>query len=357
MGLGLAGNAVGTLAVALGGARLPGRTGLVAVGLLGALGLALVALARDPLLLGLAAAVGMVNGMGRDRGPAQTLEQAILAEAAAGPARTRAFTRYAAVQDVLGGLGALAVGVPALAARSLELDLLAAYRWTLGGAAALSLVPVGCYLALPRRSHDVAPPAGSIAGATVGPADRRRVAGLAGLFALDSLGGGFLAGAIVAYWFFARFGLDGATLGPVFLAARVLNLTSYFAAEALADRIGLMRTMVWTHLPSSLVLLALPFAGSAPLAIGLFLLREALVQMDVPTRQAYVAAVTAPGARAYALGIAGLVRNLGWAVGPALSGMAMRAAGVGAPLVIGAALKIVYDVLLYRGYRDVPGRP
>lgn len=185
---------------------------------------------------------------------------------------------------------------------------------------------------------------------------RRRVAGLTGLFTLDSLGGGFLAGSILTYWFFRRFGLTGESLGPLFFAGRVLNALSYGWAAALSRRIGLVRTMVFTHLPSSLVLLGLPLAPTAALAAALFLARESLVQMDVPTRQAYVAAITRPGERTPALGLTALARNVGWAVGPALAGLATAAFGLPAPLVAGAGLKVVYDVALFASFRQIHGR-
>ena len=175
-----------------------------------------------------------------------------------------------------------------------------------------------------------------------------------GLFALDSLGGGFLAGSILSYWFFKRFGLSGEVIGPLFLGARALNAASYFGADFLSRRIGLIRTMVFTHLPSSAFLLFLPWTRTQVLAGSLFLAREALVQMDVPARQAFVAAVTRPGERVYAFGVTGLVRNVGWAVGPGLAGWSAELLGLGAPLVLGAGLKMVYDLLLYRSFLKEP---
>ncbi len=156
--------------------------------------------------------------------------------------------------------------------------------------------------------------------------------------------------------------MTGAVLGPLFLAARALNAASYVAADVLSRRIGLLSTMVFTHLPSSVLLIFLPFAPNPWIAAFLFLARESLVQMDVPTRQSYVAAVTRPGERTFALGVTGLVRNVGWATGPAGAGWAMQALGLGAPLLCGAGLKIAYDLLLYRAFRHVrppeelPGR-
>ena len=348
VGFGLAGNAAATLLVAAIGERLGRRRTLVLTALAGVVGLLAMALAHSTVLLAAFAFAGLVNGMGRDRGPAQTLEQSLLADATTDDRRTAAFARYALVQDVAGALGSLAAAAPALLASATSLDLVAAGRWVFGAAAAVSLVPLALYATVPGPAHGASAPR-----ATMDRETRRRLAGLSGLFALDSLGGGFLAGSIVTYWFFRRFGVGGDVLGPLFFAGRVLNALSYGWAERLAARIGLLRTMVFTHLPSSFVLLALPLAPTAWWAAALFLAREALVQMDVPTRTAYVAAITRPGERTAALGITGLVRNVGWAVGPALAGASTAALGLAAPLVAGAGLKIVYDVALFASFRHV----
>lgn len=354
VGAGLAGGAVATLIVAVAGERLGRRRALVIVTTLGALGLGAAALAGSPIGLGVAVFLGMVNGMGRDRGAAQTLEQSVLADEVTDGARTGVFSRYALVQDLAGAVGALASAVPA------GLEWLGApagvpaYRATLLGLATVSLLPAALYAGL--GSLGARTGTGATRGGLRVPlsaASRRRVRDLAGLFALDSVGGGFLAGSILSYWFFRQFGLSSQALGLVFFAARGLNAASYLVAERLAGRIGLVRTMVFTHLPSSAVLLVLPFVGHAWLAILLFLLRESLVQMDVPTRQSYVAAVTGPGERTFALGVTGLVRNAGWAVGPPLAGQAMAAWGLGAPLVLGALTKMVYDLALYGAFRRI----
>jgi MFS family permease len=348
VGAGLAGNAAGTAVVALFAERWGRRTTLLVASVLGTAGLAATALVSGAGPLALAGFLGMVNGMGRDRGAAQTVEQSLLADAAGASGPTAVFVRYTFVQDVLGACGALAAAAPAVAQRLAGVPIDTAYRGTLLGAAVFALVPLWLYARLPADDVAASGPARS---SSLAPASRRRIAGLSGLFAVDSLGGGLLAGSIVSYWFFRRFGLGPEALGPVFFAARALNALSYFVAEWLARRIGLLRTMVFTHLPSSLVLLALPFVSAAGPAIALFLLREALVQMDVPARQAYIAQVTGPGERTAALGITGLVRNVGWALGPPLGGAAMALWGLGAPLFLGAGLKAVYDVALYFSYR------
>jgi len=346
VGAGLGGNAAATLLLAWQPHRLRPRTVLLATTLLSAIGLAALALAAQPKLLVALAFIGLLNGMGRDRGPAQVVEQSLLADRLAHADKARIMTRYTATQDVLGGLGSLAAGLPDI----LGGDPAATTRTLLLVAAILLLATTAIYLWLlagePAPKGNAAPPPGR--------ETRRRVFSLTGLFALDSLGGGFLAGSILTYWFFRRFGVGGEVMGPLFLAAKVLNALSYFAAEALAHRLGLIRTMVFTHLPSSLFLLALPWAPSEWIAIALFLGREALVQMDVPARQAFVAAVTSPGERVYAFSVTGLARNVGWAVGPVLAGGSAELLGLGAPLVAGATLKIVYDLLLYRSWHRLP---
>jgi hypothetical protein len=349
IGAGLAGLALTTALVASRGRPSNARATLVITTLLSAAGLAALTLSARPGPLAVAAFLGLVNGMGRDRGPAQTVEQAVLADHVAAADRTRLFTRYTLAQDVAGALGSWAAALPTLLHGMLSLSILGAHRVTFLGAAVVAALPAWLYAGLPREHDGVAASFRSKASVET----RKRVGSLAALFALDSVGGGFLAGSVLSYWFFQRFGLTGAVLGPLFFATRVLNALSYLVAERLARRIGLLSTMVFTHLPSSVILLLLPFAPTAWAAAAILLVREALVQMDVPTRTSYVAAVTPPGDRTFALGVTGLVRNIGWATGPAGAGWAMQTLGLGAPLVAGAGLKIVYDVLLYRGFRHI----
>lgn len=352
VGAGLGGMALATGFVAFYAEPLGRRGVLLAVSALSAGGFVVVAAVDSVALLAGAAFFGMVNGMGRDRGAAQTLDQSILADVVSGANRTGVFTRYTLIQDVAGAIGSLAAGLPAVLGRS-GVAILPAYRWTFAATAVVSVIPLVLYAGLRSHSDRLVLTRSVNARVPLGTESRRRLRGLAGLFALDSLGGGLLAGSIVTFWFFRRFGLTGDVLGLVFFAARGLNALSYIGAEVLARRLGLVRTMVFTHLPSSVVLVALPFVSTGALAIVLFLVREALVQMDVPTRQSYVAAVTEPGERTFALGITSVVRNVGWAGGPPIAGWAMGVFGLGAPLVLGAGLKIVYDLALYVSYRHV----
>ena len=176
---------------------------------------------------------------------------------------------------------------------------------------------------------------------------------LALLFGLDSIGGGFLNSALIAYWFFLQYGTSEADLAVLLFAARVLNAVSHVGAAWLARRIGLVNTMVWTHLPSSLFLIAAPAAPTAAITSALFLARKALVEMDVPTRQSYVMAVVKPAERTFASGVTNVTRNVAWSVGPLCAAVVMQHVALAGHVVIGGALKIGYDLLLYRAFRHV----
>ena len=347
---GLLGVALGTLGVTLYAERLGRTRCLIALALLSAAGTAGFALAPSAWMLAPAAALGMVNGMGRDRGAAFSLEQALLPDLSDERGRTRAFAWYNVVLDAGHALGALAGLLPSLFRRG-GLAPLASYRAGFLVVAGLSGAGALCYAALSARARAREGPAAR--PAPVSPESRRRIGGLAALFAMDSIGGGFLTTALLSYWFFRRFGVGEETLAPLFLLARVANGASHLAAAWLARRIGLLRTMVLTHLPSSLLLLTVPIAPTFLVAAALFLLRECLVEMDVPTRQSYVVAVVRPDERAAAAGATNLVRTAGWAVAPAFAGAAMQGLALWSPLAAGAALKIAYDVLLYRGFRRI----
>jgi predicted MFS family arabinose efflux permease len=182
---------------------------------------------------------------------------------------------------------------------------------------------------------------------------RSSVLRLAALFSLDSLGGGFVVQSLIAFWFHLRWGAGPEVLGPIFLAVGLLQAGSFMAATRLADRIGLINTMVFTHLPSSVLLMLIPAAPSLPIAIVLLLARHALSQMDVPTRQSYTMAVVDPDERNAAAAFTNVVRNASQAITPVIAGYAMQAVALGLPFVLGGALKIVYDLLLYAQFRHV----
>lgn len=346
-GAGLAGAAAGALAVTLRGARWQLRPALLAFGLLGAVGGALVAVASHPAALAAAAFLGMVNGMGRDRGPASVLEQALLPATTADAGRTAAFAWYTALQDAGHAVGSLAAGLPVLLASTLPLGEERSWRVSIGLYALLLGASALLYLRLPatRRASEAPAPA------VVSPQSRRVLTRLSLLFALDGLGGGFLVTALISYFFFERFGVGAATVGLLFFAGRVANVVSHFGAAWMARRIGLVNTMVWTHLPSSLLLVAVALTPSFEVAAALFVLRESLVEMDVPTRQSYVMAVVRPEERTAASGITNLVRLGTWALGPVLAGWMMGGLALAAPLLAGAGLKVIYDLSLFASFR------
>jgi len=183
---------------------------------------------------------------------------------------------------------------------------------------------------------------------------RRVVLNLSALFALDAFGGGFVAQSFAAYWFHLRFGIEPAVLGPIFFAANVLAGFSALLASRIAARVGLVRTMVWTHLPSNVLLILVPLMPTLPLAVTVLLLRFSISQMDVPTRQSYVMSVVAPAQRSAAGGVTGVARTVGAAISPVFAGLCFaRPALINLPFFIAGTLKIVYDLMLYRRFVSV----
>ena len=352
IGAGLLGSAIATVGVTTHADRLGRRRTLAVLSLLGATGaVALVLIPALPILL-LMAFVGMLNGTGTDRSAAFSLEQAIIPGLVPHTFRTWTLSWYNVVLDGAGSLGALAAALPLLLQRWLSLSLLTSYRAVFAGCAFLSVVSAALYT-FASSAVELSEPATDASPKRISPATKTIIAKLAGLFSLDAFGGGFLTDALVAYWFFRRFGVAEESLGVLFFAVHLLNAASHLGAAWLARRIGLVKTMVFTHLPSSLLLIAVPFSPSLKGAILLFLCREALVEMDVPTRQSYVAAVVLPNERTFASGITNLARNIFWAIGSTVAGFFMQSVAFSAPLVIGGGAKISYDLLLYRAFRKL----
>jgi MFS family permease len=353
IGAGLAGAAVATLVVSLRADLLGRRPILFLLTLLGSLaGVALAITPSLPLLLVLSF-FGMLNGMGTDRSAAFALEQAIIPGLVPDARRTWTLAWYNVVLDTGGAIGALAAGLPPLLQKWAGLSLSGAYRVVFVGYAVLSILIGLLYLLLSNAVEIARVPSIDLRPARVSPETKHVLSRLAGLFSLDAFAGGLLTDALLAYWFFRRFGVSEESLGILFFIVRLLNAASHLGAAWLARHIGLVNTMVFTHLPSSLFLLAVPFAPSFKVAVLLLLCREALVEMDVPTRQSYVAAVVHASERTFASGITNLVRNVFWAVGSSLAGLFMQNVAFSAPLVIGGGLKISYDLILYRSFRTV----
>jgi MFS family permease len=353
IGAGLLGACAATAVMAWAGARVGYRASLVTLSLLAAVGgVALAVLPSFPILL-LLIFIGMVNGMGTDRSAAFALEQAIIPGLVADRSRTWALSWYNVLLDGGGALGALGAVLPLAVSVGMHLDLVAAYRYIFAGYALLHVAVAALYLLLPTQSDLLHPQQLAKQEPVVSTQSKKTIHHISALFAMDAFGGGFLTDALVSYWFFQRFGIAEQRLALLFFAVHVLNALSHLGAAWLAHRIGLVNTMVFTHLPSSIFLIAVPLASSPKLAVALFLLRESFVEMDVPTRQSYVAALVKPHERPYASGITNVTRTGAWAAAAALSGLVMQRLAFSAPLVIGGTLKIAYDLLLYRSFRHL----
>jgi len=297
-------------------------------------GVALGASANHLLLI-VAGATGMLGAAGLDVGPFLAVEQPMLAEAIPARDRNLAFARYSLTGAVAGAAGGLAATFGSDLARSSVFYLLYA---------GIGLATAALPLLLSERVEAAAVPASRF--------NLRPIAGLAALFGLDALGGGFIANAVIAYWLHARFGAGPQVLGPAFAGIGLLQAAAYEMSGRLANRIGLINTMVFTHLPSNLLLLLVPFSPSVGWALALLLLRFSMSQMDVPARQAYVVSIVRPEHRASAVATTSAVRGLGLAVGPYLSGVAIQAALFGIPFFAGGGLKIAYDLALFAGFRS-----
>ncbi|HXP16012.1 MAG TPA: MFS transporter [Terriglobales bacterium] len=349
---GLVGSAAATAAMSRYGNRFSRKQLLIAAAVLSAMGGIGLAFVHVSGALVPVASLCMLNGMGTDRSAAFAVEQALIPSLVADRSRTWALSWYNVVLDTSGALGALAGALPVVIHNWAGIDLLQAYKPVFFFYTALNLVSAALYLFLDSRVELSARGPGE-APQIITPATKHMVRRISALFALDSAGGGFLADALLAYWFFHRFGVKETGLGLLFFVVRILNGLSHLGAAWLAGKIGLVRTMVFTHLPSSLFLLAVPLAPSFGIAAVLLLMREALVEMDVPTRQSYVAAVVQPHERVYASSVTNLTRTGAWAVTASVSGALMQHVAFSAPLVLGGAMKVIYDLLLYRSFRHV----
>jgi MFS family permease len=332
--------------------RVGRRRSLVALASLAAGGGLALALLESRWALAAAAFLGMLNTQGTDRGGAQALEQAILPATVSEHERTQVFAWYNALQDAGTATGALLAALPALLRDRFGVAEVHAYDATLVG---YSLLLAGAALAYARLSPAAeraaaAPPAHVLHAPQ---AVRRAVRNFSLLAGLDAFGGGFIGSALIAYFLYLRFGVSEGALAALFLAARILTVLSHFVAAWLARRIGLVNTMVFTHLPSGLLLLTLPLAPTFPIAAALFVVREGLSEMDVPTRQSYLMAIVPAHERAWAAGMSQLARASGRIAAPALAGGAMQAGALWAPLVAGALIKIAYDLLLWRAFRRI----
>jgi MFS family permease len=315
-------------------------------------------LSDNYVLLLLAATIGVISPSGNEVGPFLSVEQASLSHLVPAGERTGTFAWYQLVGAFSTAAGALFAGVAVEGMQHAGWTRLEAFRSVLALYAALGLALAVLFLGLTTAVE-----AGGPRGPRPGPvllglhASRRMVFRLSSLFALDAFAGGFIVQSVVVYWFHLRFGMTPAALGAIFFGANLLAGVSALAAGPLARRIGLIETMVVTHIPSNVLLMAVPLMPTAWSAVALLLLRFSISQMDVPTRQSYVMAVVSPEERSAAAGVTGVARTAGAAVSPSLAAMMLAApALMNLPFLLAGALKIVYDLLVWRGFRAIRPR-
>jgi MFS family permease len=331
------------------------RTLIIGAALMAGAGLTFASTNRLWLLF-LAGTVGVISPSGHEVGPFLSIEQAALSHVVSDRSRTEVFAWYTMTGALATALGALAAGTATRVFHGAVTSDLTPYRIVVFAYAALGAVLAVLFSFL----------SGAAEPATFGgkKAHRARFAGMSGLhqsfdvvvklsalFALDSFGGGFVVQSFAAYWFYLRFGVDPGALGAIFFWANIFAGISALVASRLASRIGLIRTMVVTHLPSNILLILVPLMPTLPLAVLLLLLRFSISQMDVPTRQSYVMAVVPPEERSAAAGVTGVARTIGAAVSPVCVGFLFAVPTlINLPFFIAGALKIVYDLSLYRAF-------
>jgi len=320
--------------------------------LMAAAGLAFAA-TRNFLLLTIAGTIGVISPSGNEVGPFLPIEQAALSQVVPATERTRVFAWYTLAGSFATALGSLAGGVLSHGLQRADFTAPASYRIIVLGYAALGVLLAAVFSRL-SSVVEVATPASAERTASGLGRSRAIVLKLSGLFGLDAFAGGFVVQSFAAYWFYLRFGVNPAALGTIFFGANVFAGISALLASRLAARFGLVRTMVFTHLPSNVLLILVPLMPNLPLAVLVLLLRFSISQMDVPTRQSYVMAVVRPDERSAAAGVTGVARTTGAALAPVFAGwMLARPEWTSVPFILAGVLKIVYDILLYRAFVGV----
>jgi MFS family permease len=298
----------------------------------------------------IAATVGVLSPSDKEVGPFLSIEQATLAEELPAAERTKVFAWYNLTGSLTAALGSLAGGIVAQQRMELGYAGPEAYRPIVAGYAIVGVVLVGGFLLLGPRSEARGEKKDSPGWFDLG-SSQSVIFRLSALFALDAFGGGFILQSLLVDWFHQRYGFEPAVLGSVFFMANLLAAASALAAAGIAEQIGLVQTMVFTHLPSNLLLILVPFMPDGNWAIGVFLLRCSISQMDVPTRQSFTMAVVEPHQRSAAAGITTVARSVGGALAPLLAGaLFAHADWRDVPLYLAGGVKIVYDLWLYREF-------
>lgn len=342
----LAGDTIVSLALTTHADRVGRRRTLIAGAVLMALAGLVFALTSNFVVLLLAGTIGVISPSGNEVGPFLPIEQAALAHVVPPESRTSVFAWYTLAGAMATAAGSLAGGTISEAFHSDRVIVL-----LYAGVGVLLAI---AFTRLSSRAEVALPELGSRRVLGIG-ASRGIVLKLASLFALDAFAGGFVVQSFAAYWFYLRFGVSPAALGAIFLGANVLAGLSALLAARLAARFGLVQTMVFTHLPSNLLLILVPLMPTLPLAVAVLFARFSISQMDVPTRQSYVMAVVGPEERSAAAGVTGVARTTGAAIAPVFAGLLFaQPALISVPFFLAGTLKIVYDLMLYRAFVKRP---
>ncbi|HXV78523.1 MAG TPA: MFS transporter [Candidatus Binatia bacterium] len=344
----LAGGAVMTIVITAVADRLGRKMLLIFGAILMAIAGGVFAATNNPVFLTGAAIFGTISPSGKEVGPFLSIEQAILPQTTQDQHRTAVFSAYNLIGSLCGALGALVVALPSL----FSTPQITGYRLLVWGY-------VFCAVVMTVLFGLLSP---VIEAKTQSDSQTRKiglhrsrsiVAKLAGLFALDAFAGGFIVQSIVAYWFYLRYDTDLTTLAGIFFGTNLLAALSFLAAPAIARRFGLLNTMVFTHLPSNLLILLIPLMPNLELAVVMLLIRNLLSQLDVPTRQSYTMAVVDPGERTASAGILSVARNAGAAAAPLFTGAVLAVPSLGLPFLLAGGLKVVYDLWIFAVFRKV----
>ena len=335
--------------------RLGRRNMLVIYAALMSISGAIFLATEDYLALIAAALIGTINVTGSETGAFLSIEQALLPQTVSNVRkRNIIFALYNMAGTFAMSVGILLSGLPTILQHQFGLSQIESIKPLFMLYSILGIIVMIIYFMLSKKieltSDQIAKPLTQV----LSPETKKIVGKLSGLFSLDSFAGGFVIQSIVAFWFFTKFGLDLTTLSYIFSIAGVLTAFSFLAAARIADKIGLVNTMVFTHIPSNILLILVGFAPTLPLAIAFYLGRMALSQMDVPTRQSYIVSVVKEEERTASTGITNISRNISQAVSPSLTGYILQALPVlSAPFVFGGILKIAYDLALYLNFKNI----
>jgi MFS family permease len=351
----LAGDAAITLWITTSADRLGRRRMLLIGAALMIMAGVIFSLTGNYLLLVVTAIIGVLSPSGNEIGPFLSIEQAALSQLLPDARRTQVFAWYNLVGSFATATGALAGGGLAQLLQHFGYYALDSYRAVVLGYALIGVLLSILFLRLsPQVEAPLLEEAIPMHRRLGLHRSRRVVFRLSSLFAIDAFAGGLVVQSMVAYWFNLKFGVQPAILGSIFFGANVLAGVSALSAAWIARRIGLINTMVFTHIPSNLFLILVPFMPTLPLAIAFLLLRFSISQMDVPTRQSYTMAVVSPDERSAAMGVTSIARSVGATLSPAITGEFLAIPGLlGAPFVVAGAMKIIYDLLVWRGFRAV----